>query len=94
MSEVETPSGLVGPVPVIVELAATDGPAIKEIAAPFLTKGVRICGTLLSAFVDFKVHVEIPNEFVTEQAVCVLAAPVLVAPKVGVTPATGLLYKS
>ena len=47
---------------------------------------------LVSAFVVFKVQVEIPLEFVTGQVESVFADPLTV--KRGVTPTTGLLEAS
>lgn len=91
MAEVEVPSGFTGPVPVMVEFEATGVPPMKTTFSPVFATGVRICKVLVSALVDFKVQVETPVAFVRLQAVCVLAAPVLVAEKVGVEPLIGLL---
>lgn len=68
MVEVEVPSGFTGPVPVIVDVAALGTSGIKEIAPPDFATGVRSCGILLSAFVDFRVQVEFPEASVAEQA--------------------------
>jgi hypothetical protein len=67
--EVEVPSGFTGPVPMIVEFVASAGPAVNTIAAPDLLTGVKICGVLLSAFVDFSVQVDVPAASVGVHAV-------------------------
>lgn len=82
------PSGLVGPVPVIVDVAATAVPAVKVTLPPVFETGVAMASVLISAFVELKVQVEIPEEFVAEQAPFTFVDPVLVAVNVGVCPAT------
>ena len=67
IDEVEVPSGLVGPVPVIEELATDAGPAIKRMAPPDLETGVKICGILLSALVDLSEQDETPLASVAVQ---------------------------
>jgi hypothetical protein len=42
IDEVEVPSGFVGPVPMMDELATEAGPAIKTMAPPDLETGVKI----------------------------------------------------
>lgn len=59
--EVATVLATTGPVPVIVELAATAGPAIKvTVPSDFIT-GVAMERVLISAFRELKVHVETPE---------------------------------
>ena len=67
MVDNETPSAMTGPVPVMVELAATGVPPIKIAVPPTLIIGVSILSVLTSAFVDFNVHVDKPAAFVAEQ---------------------------
>jgi hypothetical protein len=94
ITDVDVPSGFVGPVPVIVEFAANAAPAVNTTVPPALTTGVAIESVLVSAFVDFKVQVETPEAFDEEQAVIVFPLPVFVAVKVGTVPETGLLVAS
>lgn len=58
---------MTGPVPVIVEFAATAAPAVKTTVPPALTKGVAMERVFVSAFVDASVQVEIPEALETEQ---------------------------
>ena len=67
--EIDVPSGFVGPVPVIVDVAATALPAVNITVPPVFTTGVAIARVLTSAFVDFTVQVETPEAFEAEQAV-------------------------
>lgn len=55
-----------GPVPVIVELAATGAPAVKTTVPSDLDTGVAIDSVLVSAIVDERVQVDIPLAFVAE----------------------------
>jgi hypothetical protein len=57
---------------------------VKTTVPPVFTTGVAIARVLVSALVDFNVHVEIPEASDNEQAVMVLPLPVFVAVKVGV----------
>src|SRR5437870_12332838 len=92
--EVATPFATTGLVPVMVELAAAAGPAVKVTVPPVFSTGVAIESVLISAFVDASVHVDAPDAFVAAHAPYTLVLPVSVAEKVGVTPATGLLEAS
>jgi hypothetical protein len=67
--EVAAPLATIGPVPVMVELAATAAPAVKITEPSALATGVAMDNIFVSAFVDFKVQVAIPDALVTEQAV-------------------------
>jgi hypothetical protein len=67
---------------------------VKVTVPPLFTTGVAIESVLTSAFVDFSVHVDTPDAFVTEHAPYTLVLPVSVAVKVGVTPDTGVLKAS
>lgn len=92
--EVAVPSAVTGPVPVMDELAASTAPALKTTVPSVLATGVTIARVFVSAFVEVKEQIEIPDAFVAEQAVMALVVPVSVAEKVGVMPATGLLPAS
>jgi hypothetical protein len=65
--EVATPSATTGVVPVMVELAATAAPAVKTTVPSALETGVTIDNVLVSAFEELRVHVAVPEAFVTEQ---------------------------
>lgn len=65
--EVAIPSATTGPVPVINELAATAEPAEKITVPSTFTTGVTILRVFVSAFVDLRVQVEIPEAFELEQ---------------------------
>jgi hypothetical protein len=67
MVEAVVPSAGVGPVPEMFELIATAGPALKITVPSDLLIGAVMERVFVSAFVDFKVHVETPVEFVTLQ---------------------------
>ena len=56
-----------GPVPVMLELAATAEPAVKVTVLPVLVTGVAIERVLTSAVIEVIVQVEAPVAFVTEQ---------------------------
>lgn len=94
MIEVATLFAMTGPVPVMVELAATAAPAVNTTVPPAFTTGVAMESVFVSALEDFKVQVEIPEPSDDEQADITLVEPVSVAPKVGTIPATGLLDAS
>jgi hypothetical protein len=64
--EVAAPSALIGPEPVIVEFAATGVPAEKTTVPSALETGVAIERVFVSALLDARVQVEIPDAFVTE----------------------------
>lgn len=64
--DVADPSAITGPVPVIVELAATAPAAVKTTSVPAFTNGVAIERVLVSAKVDERVHVETPDASETE----------------------------
>ena len=66
--EVDTPSATTGVVPVMLELAATGGPAIKITTFPVFDTGVKSCRVLLSATSELSVQVDIPMASETEQA--------------------------
>ena len=65
-AEVATPLATTGPVPVIVELAATAAPAVKMTVPSALATGVTIESVFVSAASELKVQIEIPEAFVTE----------------------------
>jgi len=67
IDEVAVPFASTGPVPVIVELAATAASAVKLTVPPLFTTGVAIESVFTSAFVDFNVQLEIPEVSVGEQ---------------------------
>jgi hypothetical protein len=66
--EEAVPSATIGPVPVIEEFKATGDPATKVTVVPTFTTGVRIESVLTSAFVELRVHVEIPEASELEHA--------------------------
>lgn len=65
--DVAVPSAITGVVPEIEELAATGEPAVKMTVPSAFTTGVAIERVLVSAFVEERLHVEIPNDEVAEQ---------------------------
>jgi len=65
--EVARPLATTGPVPVMLELAATAAPGVKTTVPSALLTGVTMLKVLDSAFVDVKVQVDTPEEFVLEQ---------------------------
>ena len=64
----EMPSGFVGPVPVMVEFAATGVPAEKTTVPPALETGAVMERVLVSAFREARVQVATPAVSVDEQA--------------------------
>jgi hypothetical protein len=60
MLEVVAPSATTGPVPVIVELAATGAPPMNITVPPVLEIGVSILSVFTSAFVDLREQVDEP----------------------------------
>ena len=82
--EVATPFATMGPVPVIVELAATAAPAVKTTVPSALETGVAMDSVLFSATREVKVQVATPEASVTEQLPYVFVELVSVAEKVGV----------
>ena len=90
--EVAEPSATTGPVPVIVEVATAGEPAVNVTVPSAFTIGVAIDNVLISAFVETKVHVEIPLVSVALQLPGVVPVPLAV--KVGVVPTTALLLLS
>lgn len=89
---VATPSATTGPVPVIVEVAATGEPATKVTLPSVLFTGDVMARVFISAVVEASVQVETPDASVTEQAEAVLLEPV--ALKLGVCPGAGLFAAS
>ena len=65
--EVEIPSAITGPEPMMVEFAATGVPPIKIAVPPVFETGVSKLRVLTSALVDFKLQVESPAADVAEQ---------------------------
>lgn len=65
--EVALPFATTGPVPTIVEFAATGDPAVKITVPSDLETGVAMARVFDSAFKDESVQVETPEAFVTEQ---------------------------
>jgi hypothetical protein len=94
MLAVSVPLASVGVVPLIVEVRADTGPAVKVTLPPSFTTGVAIESALISALVEASVHVDTPLAFEAEHAPLRLVVPVLVAEKDGVTPETELLRLS
>ena len=80
---------MTGPVPLMLELAATGAPAIKTTLPPALITGVVMARFFVSAFVEARVQTAFPATLVTPQAPKVLSVPS--AEKLGVRPAIGLL---
>ena len=66
--DVAVPLATTGLVPVIVEFTATADPAVKTTVPSAFTTGVAIDNVLVSAVVDDKVQVDVPDAFVAEQA--------------------------
>jgi hypothetical protein len=62
------PSATTGPVPVMLEFAATGVPAIKLTVPPVLITGDVMESVLISAVSDFRLQVEIPVASETLQA--------------------------
>lgn len=92
--DVDTPSAETGPVPVIVEFAATGVPPVKMTVPSDLNTGEVIESVFVCAFSEDSVQVEIPEELLTEQVPYVLVEPRSDAENVGVSVATGLLKAS
>ena len=67
--EVEVPSATTGPIPVMVEFAATGTPAVKVTEPSALETGVAMERVFVSAVEEARVQVEIPEAFETEQDV-------------------------
>lgn len=67
--ELAIPLAKTGDVPVIVLLTATGAPPTKIEVSPETATGESIFKFLISAFVDFKVQMELPLAEETEQAV-------------------------
>ena len=66
--EVATPLAITGPVPTMLEFAATTGPGAKTTVPPVRLTGLVSESVLVSAVVEERVHVEIPLELLLEQA--------------------------
>ena len=94
MVEVASPLAITVEVPVMLEFAATATSAVKMTFPSALTTGVSIERVLVSALRELKVHVDTPNESVTEHRLNSFVVPVSVAENVGVCPDTGLLKAS
>ena len=92
--DVATPSAATGEVPIMVELAATADPAVNTTVPPTFTTGVAMERILLSALIDLRVQVEIPDASEAEQADIAFVVPVSVAENVGIIPLTKLLEAS
>ena len=65
--ELAVPSAMTGPVPEMVEFAATADPAVKVTVPPAFTTGVAMESVFTSALVDFNVQVDVPVASVEEQ---------------------------
>ena len=87
--EVATPSATTGPVPDMVDVAATAEPAVKVTEPSVLLTGDVIESVFASAVVEARVQVATPEALVVEHADTMLFEPV--ALKVGTWPTTGLL---
>ena len=94
MVELETPSLGTGPDPVIVEVAIEALPALKTTVPPGVLIGEVMLKVLVSALLDFKVHVETPEAFPREQVLYTLLPPVFVAEKVGKILGTAFEFAS
>ena len=92
MVEVETPSAVIGPMPVMVEVLEEAAPATNPTVPPLKLIGVVMESVFTSACVDESVQVELPVALVLPQAEMILLDPD--APTVGVTPEIGLLFAS
>jgi hypothetical protein len=68
MNDTEIPSAETGLVPTISDLVGSALPATKVTVPPAFVKGPVILSVFVSAFVDFRVHVEIPDASVILQA--------------------------
>jgi hypothetical protein len=64
--DVAVPSATTGPVPVMLEFAATAAPAVKTTVPSAFATGVAIERVFVSAVDDFNVQVETPDESVEE----------------------------
>jgi hypothetical protein len=89
---VSIPFALVGVVALMVEVKSEAGPGLKVTLEPVLTTGLAMESVLTSAFVEARVHVDIPLAFVALQVPAVLFVPLDV--KVGTIPTTALLAES
>ena len=65
--EVATPFAMTGPVPVIVEFAATAAPAVKRTEPSVFETGVKMESVFVSAASEVNVQVATPEALVTEQ---------------------------
>ena len=91
--EVEVPFAVTGPDAVMDELPAAAVPPLKTTVPPATTTGVAMAMVFTSAFVDFRVQVEIPVvALLALQAPSVLPVPEEV--KVGTMLGTALLFAS
>ena len=91
--EVEVPFAVTGPDAVMDELPAAAVPPLKTTVPPATTTGVAMAMVFTSAFVDFRVQVEIPVvALLALQAPSVLPVPEEV--KVGTVLGTALLFAS
>ena len=68
MVDVAVPSATTVVVPVIVEFSATAVPEVNTTLVPALMTGVSIDRTFVSATIELKVQVAIPEESVAEQS--------------------------
>jgi hypothetical protein len=92
--DVDTPSAVTGPEPVMVECIATADPEMKTTDPSVFEIGVAMVSALVSALLEAKVQVDTPDAFVTEHDPYALVDPVFVAENVGVWPETLLLFES
>ena len=61
MVDVDVPSAVTGPVPIMVEFAGSAAPALKVTVVPVFATGVRISSVLTSALVDFSEQLDKPE---------------------------------
>jgi hypothetical protein len=59
--DVEVPFAVTGPVPLIVELAATGAPAVNVTVPPVTTTGVTSDKVFISAVVEARVQLDTPD---------------------------------
>ena len=88
------PSFSIGPLPLIVEVELLTGPEMKDTVPPVTLTGELMAKVFNSACVELNVQLETPEAFVEEQIPRVLPTLVLVALKLGTTPATPTLLAS
>lgn len=82
--DVADPLAMTGDEPVMFELAATGVPAVNTTVPSAFVTGAVMERVFVSALNEFRVQVETPDAFVTEQDPYPFVVPVFVAENVGV----------